>query len=175
MSDRIAIMNAGRLEQIGTPREIYESPKTRFVASFIGESNILEGVVHSIDTNNLNIITENGKVLTKREDNFQPQEGIFVSVRPENVNFSSNVQAGFSIRGTVKEIIYAGSIIKAIVVLQNGQEIKITRNQLEECIKVDNCFYIYWDPFKAIPIKDADSSVYSYLKKIQEELIDEAQ
>ena len=65
MSDRIAIMNGGYLEQIGTPDEIYEHPKTKFVASFIGESNILEGVVTKIENGKLTIAAECGNIQTE--------------------------------------------------------------------------------------------------------------
>ena len=65
MSDRIAIMNGGYLEQIGTPDEIYEHPKTKFVASFIGESNILEGIVTKIENGKLTIAAECGNIQTE--------------------------------------------------------------------------------------------------------------
>ena len=49
MSDRIAVMNRGRVEQLGTPEELYERPQTRFVADFIGTTNLLSGTVESVD------------------------------------------------------------------------------------------------------------------------------
>ena len=61
MSDRIAVINEGRIEQIDTPREIYEHPKTKFVANFIGETNLLDAMVLEMDEDKAVIGTEVGK------------------------------------------------------------------------------------------------------------------
>ena len=65
MSDRIAVMNAGVIEQLGTPMEIYDHPLTRFVAGFIGESNIFDGTVTAVEGDLLRVDTPAGKLLTR--------------------------------------------------------------------------------------------------------------
>ena len=62
MSDRIAIMHEGVLDQIGTPAEIYESPKTKFVATFIGETNVFDGCITEIQQENIGVMVENGVI-----------------------------------------------------------------------------------------------------------------
>lgn len=168
MSDRIAIMNAGKLEQLDTPTEIYEHPKTKFVAGFIGESNIFEGVVSKKNPENMQIETECGSVLAENGE-YEEGESLYLSVRPENVLFSGEKQKGFHLAGTVKDIIYVGSIRKAIVVLPNRQEIKISRLPNEEVPSVGEGVYLYWDISSGVLIKNRHHKTYEYLNTKQKE------
>ena len=168
MSDRIAIMNAGKLEQLDTPTEIYEHPKTKFVAGFIGESNIFEGVVSKKNLENMQIETECGSVLAENGE-YEEGESLYLSVRPENVLFSREKQKGFHLAGTVKDIIYVGSIRKAIVVLPNRQEIKISRLPNEEVPSVGEGVYLYWDISSGVLIKNRHYKTYEYLNTKQKE------
>ena len=63
MSDRIAVMNRGRLEQVGTPEEVYNHPETKFVADFIGESNIIEGYIENMTDDSIEVTMESGKAI----------------------------------------------------------------------------------------------------------------
>ena len=74
MSDRIAVMKDGRIEQIGTPDEIYNHPKTSYVATFVGNANILQGVVESVQGQNAVVKIGNDKVAVKLETNWQDTE-----------------------------------------------------------------------------------------------------
>jgi len=168
MSDRIAIMNGGNLEQIGTPDEIYEKPKTKFVAGFIGESNILEGVVTKVENGRLSIGAECGNIETY-DDGFSLNETLYVSVRPENMKYSRTPIEGFSLVGSVKDHIYAGALIKTIVVLSNGDEIKFTRFPNEEVLKENEVVYLYWDKNSGVPIKREDDKLIGLLDKTQKE------
>lgn len=168
MSDRIAIMNGGYLEQIGTPDEIYEQPKTKFVASFIGESNIIEGVVTKVANGKLTVAAESGLIQTNNTG-FSVNETLYVSVRPENMKYSKTPVKGFSLVGVVKDHIYVGSIIKTIVVLSNGDEIKINRFPNSEKLNVDEVVYLYWDENGGVPIKRQDDKLVDLLEKTQKE------
>ena len=98
MSDTIAVMNHGRFEQIGTPDEIYNHPKTSYVATFVGNANILKGVVKEpADNNNhqITITTGSGEVqvFAASEKNMpQPGETVTIAVRSENIRFEENVK-----------------------------------------------------------------------------------
>lgn len=168
MSDRIAIMHGGNLEQLGTPDEIYEKPKTKFVADFIGESNILEGVVTKIENGKLRVAAECGNITTY-DDGFSINETLYVSVRPENMKYSKTPVDGFSLVGTVKGHIYVGSILKTIVMLSNGDEIKITRFPNEEALKENEVLYLFWDEKSGVPIKRLDDQLVGLLDKTQKE------
>ncbi|RLE95146.1 MAG: ABC transporter ATP-binding protein [Thermoprotei archaeon] len=84
MADRIAVMNIGVVEQVGTPLEIYEKPRTKFVADFIGEINMLEGVVVGRENGLFVVETVLGKLKVAGEDLADGQK-VTVSFRPENV------------------------------------------------------------------------------------------
>ena len=88
MSDRIAVMHDGIIDQLATPTEIYEHPATRFVATFIGETNTYDGCVTSITDSVATITLENGAVKVACDDSFNILEYATVSVRPEKMRFS---------------------------------------------------------------------------------------
>ena len=96
MSDRIAVMNAGVIEQLGTPMEIYDHPLTRFVAGFIGESNIFDGTVTAVEGDLLRVDTPAGKLLT-RGSGFAVGEEMHVSIRPEYLEAGERSADGFDL------------------------------------------------------------------------------
>ena len=85
MSDRVAVMNRGRLEQVGTPESIYLSPESRFVAGFIGEANLLHGVVEERTTNGTCIAMHAGLKVRVRPGILTPGARVVAVVRPESV------------------------------------------------------------------------------------------
>lgn len=118
MSDTIAVMNHGRFEQIGTPDEIYNHPKTSYVATFVGNANILKGVVkEAADNNNhqITIITESGEVqvLAASEENMpQPDETVTIAVRSENIRFEesvNNIQGNLQKKECAEKIAHEGT------------------------------------------------------------------
>lgn len=143
MSDRIAIINQGVMEQIDTPQNIYEHPKTKFVAGFIGESNIFDTVVKRILDDKVELGTEVGHISVPVAD-YTLGEAVSVSVRPEAMSFSKERISGFSIKGVVKEIIYVGNLVKMILEMPNGQEIKINRFDASELAQVGEVVYLNW-------------------------------
>lgn len=142
MSDRICIMDSGVIQQVGTPIEIYEQPKTKFVATFIGETNLFEGSVAKADGENLVIAIETGAFEAKSKE-FSEGDMLEVSVRPERILYSDKPVEHFDVSGVVKDQVYVGSDLKTIVVLPNGNEIKIKRlagQKLPQGGKV----YLHW-------------------------------
>ncbi len=152
MSDRIAVMNEGVIEQLATPREIYDRPLTRFVAGFIGESNIFDGKVVNVDDGLVGVEAPAG-IMKVKGDGFVVGEDIHVSIRPEYVKVSSEQTAGFNLRGKVKDFIYMGTVIKTSVDLPSNIEIKYSRFDKDENFKEGDLVYIYWDPERAVAIK----------------------
>lgn len=155
MSDRIAIINKGVIEQIDTAYNIYEHPKTRFVASFIGESNILNAVVLENNDGVVTIGTEVGKAKARAgEGSFQANDSVSISIRPENMLYSKEPVEGFGLKAVVKEHIYVGNIIKTILLLNDGTEIKVNRFSEDDAPTVGDMVYLYWKLEKGILIKD---------------------
>jgi putative spermidine/putrescine transport system ATP-binding protein len=101
MSDRVAVFNEGRIEQVGAPEEIYEHPATEFVAGFVGVSNVLE------------------------------RDGRKFTIRPEKIAMVPIGDGGKGETGTVSEVVYAGSFTRYIVALDQGGELTVMRQNLE--------------------------------------------
>lgn len=158
MSDRIAVMKDGIILQIGPPQEIYNTPNCKFVADFIGESNILEGKISDINDTTLTVDTSDGKLLTTGTG-FEIGEEIFISVRPEHLNTSDTPVDGFGIKGKVKDAIYMGSVVKTSLDLPNGKEVKYNRFDRETNVFPGDEKYIWWELPKSLPIHKERSEV----------------
>jgi len=117
MSNRIAVFNDGKIQQISTPDILYEKPENAFVAQFIGENNQLKGKVKSINGNMCVIRTDKGEEIKSLKINVGAVgEGSTVSLRPERVEInSSDTNFENSFNGTVKELIYLGDHIRTRV------------------------------------------------------------
>lgn len=165
MSDRIAIMHEGIIDQIGTPFEIYEHPATKFVATFIGETNVFEGTVVSRQDKTYDIAVENGFVKADGED-FTNGEFVTVSVRPEKIRFGSDNLGSFGLQGIVKDFIYVGSVMKVNITMPNGNEVRAERLAGEEIPKIGDVVYVTWDPKDAVLIHTKADSIYKMLESI---------
>ena len=165
MSDRIAIMHEGVLDQIGTPAEIYESPKTKFVATFIGETNVFDGCINEIQQENIGIMVENG-VITGQGTGFETGEYITVSVRPEKMRFETVPAEHFTLRGVVRDYIYVGSIVKCIAVLPNGNELKMEKLAGEKLPQIGEQVFPCWDPKDAVLIHSQSHIVYQAMENV---------
>lgn len=165
MSDRIGIMHEGVLEQLATPEEIYERPATRFVATFIGETNIFDGSVTKTQGDQVRVLVENGEIAGCGKQ-FQAGELVSVSVRPEKILFSPEPVEDFYLCGSVKQFIYVGSVIKTIVELSNGQEIKIERLAGETFPPKGSVIYLYWKKESAVLIRSRDQVFFDAVENI---------
>jgi len=106
MADAIAVMNTGRIDQLGTPTELYERPQTAFVAGFLGKSNLLSGSVESGG-----VRLRDGTLV--RVDTGARSGEVSIGVRPEKVRFGAN--GGNSMNGTVRETAYIGVASEVVV------------------------------------------------------------
>ncbi|MCR5580688.1 MAG: ABC transporter ATP-binding protein [Pseudobutyrivibrio sp.] len=167
MSDRIAVMHDGVIDQLATPTEIYERPKTKFVATFIGETNIYDGCITSISDGIAKITLENGVVLVKCPEDFSILEYASVSVRPEKMKFSSEAVEGFGLVAQVKDYVYVGSVLKCIVSLPNGNELKIERLAGQDLPEIGSRCYPYWNPEDAVLIHNKSHYIFEALNSIK--------
>src|SRR6266496_2768714 len=113
MSDRIAVMNDGVIEHLGSPREIYEHPRTRFVAGFIGTSNLLTGTVTRLDGDLavIQVSPDEQVIVPAGERTVASSSQIEITVRPEKISISAGRpdSVGSVLRGTVTEVVYLGT------------------------------------------------------------------
>jgi len=131
LSDRIAVMNQGRIEQIGTPQEVYEKPCNRFVAGFIGESNFLKGkIIDRIGETWLIKTDSHLPIQTPYIDSLGPGMEVFVTVRPERVFLlrgEDAVDDANHFEGLVEEVNYVGEIVKYRIRLEGGEALWIKK------------------------------------------------
>jgi len=152
MSDRIAVMNAGVIEQLGTPMEIYDHPLTRFVAGFIGESNIFDGTVTAVEGDLLRVDTPAGKLLT-RGSGFAVGEEMHVSIRPEYLEAGERSADGFDLPARIKDFTYMGTVVKTALDMADGTELKLSRFEQDANAHEGDKVYLSWRPEKSVPIK----------------------
>jgi len=115
MSDRIAIMNHGRIEQLGPPGVIYERPSNAFVGKFLGEANLIEGTIESVADGAAVLRTRDGVVLRARLDRIAtPGRAASLFARPEKLAFGDGAD-GNRVVGTVRRRSFLGSMIRTVV------------------------------------------------------------
>jgi len=125
MSDRIAVMNEGRIAQLGRPEELYDRPCNRFVASFIGESNFLPGIVHGFQGEDI-VVAACGGTMVRAIAASRPQQGaeVMLTMRPERMRFTDGdkvlVPALNRLRATVTEAVFAGERCRYLLQAQDG-------------------------------------------------------
>ena len=118
MSDRIVIINKGKIEQIDTPEDIYRHPNTLFVADFIGEANILNAKIIKKDSELYKVSLDNKYTISIKNDKYKVGEEIKLVVRPENVNIYRREKKD-TLNGTITNITYNGDSTKLTINITN--------------------------------------------------------
>lgn len=155
LSSRMAVMDAGRFKQIGTPTEIYEFPESRFVADFIGSANIFEGRVSEDGSDHVRVSTNVGEVYINHGQSVAENKQIWVGLRPEKIHLSITPPKNTGpnqIIGQVEDIGYLGETSIYKVRLQNGQIVDVTApNQRRpmsrtHSITWEDTVFLSWEP-----------------------------
>jgi spermidine/putrescine transport system ATP-binding protein len=139
MSDRIAVMNHGRIEQLGAPEELYERPKTAFVAGFLGVSNLLDGTVAGSEGSLLAVRLEDGSLLQVPAAGVNGASEVRIGVRPEKLRVTAlddgtpaTSQSGVNtLDGTILDASYVGVSTQYLVETGNGQHMTVYAQNLE--------------------------------------------
>ncbi|HAT15324.1 MAG TPA: spermidine/putrescine ABC transporter ATP-binding protein [Microcoleaceae bacterium UBA11344] len=160
LSDRIAVMNEGRIEQIGSPEEIYECPQTAFVADFIGDTNLFAGNVESIDRSTVTVRTAAGlKIVVQQSDMWNGITGdsVVVSVRPEKV-YLNLYQPEVSVNcfeGRLKNIMYMGTHVHYVVELTTGDQMTVRQANTGGSFPDPHTpIYAYWGTTDCLVLSD---------------------
>jgi iron(III) transport system ATP-binding protein len=112
IADRIAVMERGRLLQVGAPRDVYRRPRSRAVAAFVGETNLIHGRVLEVSASEVRVETALGSLVAARDDDFAPITGadVWVSLRPECLRLGDPGSGLNVLRGQQTEVIYLGEL-----------------------------------------------------------------
>ena len=154
MSDRIAVMRGGRFEQLGTPEEIYDEPKTHYVAQFIGRSTILSGRVEAVGKDTAIIRGACGSFTADASRaRLSAGEDCEICVRTERMRVSPVPVEGFQLPVTVREARYAGGSVLTYAILPDGEEaVATSEGRLSDALTPGSTAYLYWNPAQAAVI-----------------------
>lgn len=156
MSDRIAVMDGGRVVQIGTPREIYERPRTRFVAGFIGVSNIVELPVGRVSRGVATLDVAGGRVAVNTSDDVG--ERLSFCVRPEHLELSATDadpdQGGCELPGVVTGSAYLGSEVQYQVDADGVGSLTVVQSADSPGPSVGDPVILRWRPDNAVVLHD---------------------
>ena len=139
MSDRIAVMHAGRVEQLGTPEELYERPATRFVADFIGTTNLLRGVIEADGQVRLS----SGELTRAAHDGLATGDTVELSVRPEAISLVP-AEASGALRATVAQAAYLGTNVTYQVRTAGGLDLSILASKTGPRLPVGSDVAVSW-------------------------------
>lgn len=154
MSDRVAVMNEGRIEQIGSPRDVYEEPENLYVAEFIGETNIFETKVIRSNKKTIEVKVEGKRFTFKNKRRLKCRQEVCVTIRPEDLAVWRQEEideiTDDLLPGKVEQVIYKGSIVELIVKLESNKRIYATEffNEDDEKLnyEIGEPVWVNWIP-----------------------------
>lgn len=159
MSDRIAVMNHGVFEQIGSPDEIYNHPKTSYVATFVGNANILKGTIEKTEDEILKVSLAGETVSVASEGrSLKVGTPVTMAVRSENLIFDEECQSG--LEATVEEKSFAGGLLRVVLKLLDGTEVIANRHGIDAGVQPGQKVTCHFDAKNAVLVdlpSDAES------------------
>ncbi|MGE3148943.1 MAG: ABC transporter ATP-binding protein [Pseudorhodoplanes sp.] len=121
MSDRVCLMNAGQIEQLGRPEELYFKPQTKFAANFLGESNFFRGRITALEASQAQVTLSSGEIVgIPRPKNAGHADEIEFMLRPENLSIVQPDKANNAPQGTISDVSFGGNSYKVLVALNSG-------------------------------------------------------
>lgn len=153
MSDRVVVMHEGMIEQVGTPREVYEDPETLQVAQFIGEVNIFDTKILTADAKQLQVEIEGKRFTLKNRRQFTADQTLYTLLRPEDLQVWSPNEVDDTTDmypATVEQVIYKGSTVDVELRLQTGKQVSASQFFNEDDEKLDfrpgESVWVHWHP-----------------------------
>ena len=173
MSDRIAVMYRGRIEQVGTPEDLYDRPSTPFVADFIGTTNLLAGTVAALREGESVIRLDSGDACIAGADGCVPGESIQFSVRPESIRLepasetrdgerASDEPGRTRLRGAVEQVAYLGAAVQYHVRTEGGLGISVLAARNGKRFESGDMVVLAWSPTDALILGDRPAELEEF-------------
>ena len=151
MSDRIAVMRNGVFEQLGTASDVYDRPRTSYVAEFVGSANIIRGTAKGSDENTVRFVNSCGTGEVSRNGAaIKDGEDVVTAVRSEHIDLCSPESGAKGLRGTVKEKSFSGGMLRIEVGLEDGTSVVSSRHGINADWVPGDAVIASWDPEKAV-------------------------
>ena len=144
MSDRIAVIKGGKIEEIGTPSYVYDNPNSLYVASFVGDANIFDKKVVKVNKDKNLVYLSANFVGNINNNKFDIDENVKVVIRPENIKISKTLKKENSMKGIIDELIYDGANTKLMVKVDN-EIVKVLVFGNDEKYELNQELNLYWD------------------------------
>ncbi len=155
MSTRVAVMDEGRIEQIGTPEEVYERPASLFVAGFVGQSNLLHGVLEA-SGDGLALRVENALLPVAADGRFRAGDPAVLCLRPQRVRYAAEPPAGPCMEGTLRSKEYSGGMQHTRIELAGGPTLKaVSQTDAMDGLPVGSRRGVHWDARRAPLVGEA--------------------
>ena len=154
LSHEIAVMNEGRIQQIASPRDIYERPANAFVADFVGSTNFLDGSVLGPDggEGRYRVRTEIGDLSVLAIEPLRAEDKVLLSVRPEDVDLAEAKPEGANVReGKVDQKVFLGECVDFQVKL--GERTLLSRRHPSLRTPIGNAIFVKLDPDKCVALR----------------------
>jgi spermidine/putrescine transport system ATP-binding protein len=167
MSDRLVVMSNGRIEQLGAPREVYERPRTRFVAGFIGTSNLITRQVRALDAGTATLEVGADESIVVPEAVVAGAEvgaPLDLTVRPEKIVISAaRPEPGrCALKGRVKEVVYLGTSTQYEVTIDNGTDLTVFLQNASDSSDVarrEDDVWLSWRPEHSLALASSPATV----------------
>lgn len=148
MSDRIVVMRDGRFEQIGTPDEIYNHPKTSYVADFVGNANIISGIVRETGSDEIKVEIQGQMMRAKAVPGLEKGEKVHLSVRRENLKVCPNCQEGLD--AVIEDKSFNAGQLHMTLRLKSGEELVASRYGMDAEVLPGQSVSVGWKPEHAV-------------------------
>ncbi|MGB3409441.1 MAG: ABC transporter ATP-binding protein [Jannaschia sp.] len=149
MSDQVAVMNAGRFEQIGSPRALYDDPVSGFVAGFVGDANALPGTIDTVRDGEARVALDGGgAVLAQLADRSGAGEKVEVFVRPEALRIGADTGSG-KLAGKVDSLLFNGAASRVLVRLDTGHLLEVADGDQRSDVAAHDAVTVSWRPDRA--------------------------
>ena len=162
MSDRIAVMSRGRIEQVGAPEDLYDRPATSFVADFIGTTNLLAGLVEALGPDVATVCLDSGDRCVIASGGRRPGQEVQVSIRPESINIEAR-NGGTSRPGTlsaeVEQVAYLGAAVQYHVRTDGGLRLSVLAGKNGSRFESGDPVALAWQPDDALVLGDRSGAM----------------
>lgn len=157
MSDRIVVMNEGVCEQVGTPNQIYNYPKTSYVATFVGNANIITGKVDHLSGDQAVVDVCGGKALVDLNGvQLKAKDPVTLAVRSENIQLTKEGEGG--LRGKIVEKTFAAGMLRMVIALPDGKQLVSSRYGMDSQVEAGQEITFCWDSGDGVLVDREDGS-----------------